>query len=265
MIRAAFFDIDGTLLSFNTHQVPEATKKALYALRDMGIKLFVATGRAPQTATYLREVFDFEFDGYIYLNGQMCYIGDKMIHSHTIPKSSIEMLLPYIKEKKIACSFIEAEHHYLGLENEHTQHFNKMLGGEKILGDVEDTQRALENDVYQLGAFMPIEQDKEFLEHLPHCRCTRWHHMFADVIPVDGGKNVGMDKILEYFNIPLEQSIAFGDGGNDIEMISHANIGVAMGNAMEDVKQAADFVTKHVDENGVSYALDKLGILPFNY
>ena len=48
-------------------------------------------------------------------------------------------------------------------------------------------------------------------------------------------------------------------------MITHANIGVAMGNAMDDVKQAADFITKHVDENGVSYALDKLNILPFDY
>lgn len=265
MIRAAFFDIDGTLLSFNTHQVPDSTKKALYSLREMGIKLFVATGRAPQTATYLREVFDFEFDGYINLNGQLCFADNKIIHSHHIPKSSIEMLLPYIEEKKIACDFIEREHIYLNLENELTDHFNKMLGDESILGYAQDPSRALHNDVYQLGAFMSVEQEEEFLAHLPNCRCTRWHPLFADVIPSDGGKHIGMDKILEYYNIPLEESIAFGDGGNDIEMISHANIGVAMGNAMDNVKQAADFITKHVDEDGVAYALDKLGILPFNY
>lgn len=265
MIRAAFFDIDGTLLSFNTHKVPDSTQKAIYALREMGIKLFVATGRAPQTATYLREVFDFEFDGYITLNGQLCLAGDKVIHSHSIPRESIKTLLPYITEKKIACDFIEREHIYLNIENEYTDHFNKMLGGESILGHAQDPSRALNNDIFQLGAFISPEQESEFLAHLPHCKCTRWHPMFADVIPCDGGKHVGMDKILEYFNIPLEQTIAFGDGGNDIEMIEHAHIGVAMDNAMEHVKDSADFVTKHVDDNGIAYALDKLGILPFNY
>lgn len=265
MIRAAFFDIDGTLISFNTHKVPQSTQKAIYALREMGIKLFVATGRAPQTATYLREVFDFEFDGYITLNGQLCLAGDKVIHSHSIPRESIKTLLPYITEKKIACDFIEREHIYLNIENELTDHFNKMLGGEKILGNAQDPSRALDNDVFQLGAFISPEQEKEFLEHLPHCKCTRWHPMFSDVIPADGGKHVGMDKILEHFNIPLEQTIAFGDGGNDIDMIKHAHIGIAMDNAMEHVKDSADFITKHVDDDGIAYALDKLGILKFDY
>ena len=101
MISAAFFDIDGTLLSFNTHKVPEATKKALYALREMGVKLFVATGRAPQTATYLREVFDFEFDGYIYLNGQMCCVGDKIIHSHLIQKILLKCYFHISRKRKL--------------------------------------------------------------------------------------------------------------------------------------------------------------------
>ncbi len=56
MIRAIFFDIDGTLLSFQTHQVPESTQRALRLLREQGVKLFVATGRPPKTAGYLREV-----------------------------------------------------------------------------------------------------------------------------------------------------------------------------------------------------------------
>lgn len=265
MIRAAFFDVDGTLLSFNTHTVPNSTQKALHLLRKQGVKLFVATGRALQKMTQLKNVFNFEFDGYITLNGQMCFLNGKIIHEHHIQKNSIKTLIPYITKNKIACSFIEKEYNYLNLQNEITDKFNELLGGENILGDIDNPLRALENNVYQLGAFIPSDKEKEFLNHLPHCRCTRWHPMFVDVIPTDGGKHIGIKKILEFLNIPLEQSIAFGDGGNDIEMISYARIGVAMGNAMENVKKSADFITKNVDDDGIAYALDKLGILPFNY
>ena len=76
MIRAIFFDIDGTLLSFQTHQVPESTQRALRLLREQGVKLFVATAARPKTAGYLREVFDFDFDGYVTMNGQYCLVGD---------------------------------------------------------------------------------------------------------------------------------------------------------------------------------------------
>lgn len=61
--------------------------------------------------------------------------------------------------------------------------------------------------------------------------------------------------MLEYFKIPLKECMAFGDGGNDIAMLQHAGIGVAMGNADDDVKQYADYVTDSVDEDGIFKAL----------
>jgi len=67
--------------------------------------------------------------------------------------------------------------------------------------------------------------------------------------------------MLEYFRIPLNECVAFGDGGNDVAMLEHAGIGVAMGNAEDDVKQYADYVTDSVDEDGIFKALEHLNII----
>ena len=74
-------------------------------------------------------------------------------------------------------------------------------------------------------------------------------------------KQLGIDKILEHFGLPLETSMSFGDAGNDIPMIKHAAIGVAMGNASDQVKEIADYVTDTVDDDGVYKALKHFGVL----
>ena len=70
-----------------------------------------------------------------------------------------------------------------------------------------------------------------------------------------------MAKILEYFGISRDECMAFGDGGNDIPMLEYAGVGVAMGNAKEDVQAKADFITKSVDDDGVAYALRHYGLI----
>ena len=84
MTKALFFDIDGTLVSFHTHRVSEATRQAIRQLRTQGIKVFIATGRHLQV---INNLGDLEFDGYVTLNGSCCYIGrDRVIYRRMIPE-----------------------------------------------------------------------------------------------------------------------------------------------------------------------------------
>lgn len=78
MIKAMFFDVDGTLVSFRTHRTTAAMADALEQLHRRGIKLFISTGRHPRMLQYLRDLFP--FDGWVTMSGQFCYCGDQVIH-----------------------------------------------------------------------------------------------------------------------------------------------------------------------------------------
>ena len=100
MVKAIFFDIDGTLVSFQTHQVPNSTFDALYQLKEKGIKLFIATGRGKDGLDVLN---DFPFDGYITLNGQYCYNDQQLIYENTIQKEDLQALLDYLDKHPFHC------------------------------------------------------------------------------------------------------------------------------------------------------------------
>ena len=104
--------------------------------------------------------------------------------------------------------------------------------------------------VYLVNLFAEDETVLRVMERLPHCRMTRWNPYGVDIIAKGGGKEKGMERLMEYFRIAREETIAFGDGENDMEMLEYAGIGVAMGNAEEKVKACADYVTAAVDKGG---------------
>ena len=127
---------------------------------------------------------------------------------------------------------------------------------------VEDAyERALNEKVYQLNVFVSEEEEGDFMQLMPNSKTARWTSHFTDIIPKDGGKNKGIDAIINHFGIKLEEIMAFGDGGNDIDMLKHAGIGVAMENARDDVKEIADFITTSVDDDGITNALKHYNVL----
>lgn len=257
MIKAVFFDIDGTLVSFNTHRVPESTVRALNLLRAKGIKVFIATGRH---LLYINNLGDLEFDGYVTLNGGYCYAGKtEVIYKHAIAKEDIHNLFDYFEqEDRFPCIFVREDDFFMNYRNETTDSIFNLLNFPMPPLPPADV---LEKDVFQLIAFYNERQKARVMQVLAHCDATSWHPAFADVVPKGSNKRIGIDKVIAYYGIALEETMAFGDGGNDISMLRHAGIGIAMGNAQEDVKQAADYVTTSVDEDGIMNALKHFEVI----
>ena len=258
MIKAVFLDIDGTLVSFNTHRVPQSAVEAVRELRAKGIKVFIATGRHMQ---FINNLGDMEFDGYITLNGSYCFAGrDKVIYKRGILEEDIRGLVHFLKtEGEFPCIFVRERDAFLNMDSKEVEELLKLI--DLGMPPVKGTDEALKGEIFQLLAFFTPEQEKRVMAVLKDCEATRWTPLFADVIPTGGSKRVGMEKILDYFGLTREETMAFGDGGNDIPMLEYAGIGVAMGNAAEKVASSADFVTRSVDDNGVAYALKHFGLL----
>ena len=85
MIKALFFDIDGTLVSFQTHEIPESTIRAIRAAHAKGIQIFISTGRPTAIINNLGGLQQAGLiDGYITMNGAYCYVGDEVIYKRPI-------------------------------------------------------------------------------------------------------------------------------------------------------------------------------------
>lgn len=257
MIQAIFFDVDGTLVSFRTHTIPPSALEALHALRAKGIKLFLATGRHQAMLRSVQELFP--FDGCVTLSGQYCFVGSRVLRSSPMPPEAVEELVAAAEGGAFSSIFLEGEDIYLNCINDLTRAFMKDLN--LPLPPVRPASHALGREIYQAITFLDRDNEHLLLDRAPHLKTTRWHPHFLDVIPPTGGKDKGMDAILEHFGIPVDESMAFGDGENDLSMLVHAGIGVAMGTASDEVKRQADWATASVDEDGIVKALQHFQVL----
>ncbi len=257
MIKAVFFDIDGTLVSFKTHRVPDSAKRAIAALRAKGVRVFIASGRQLLAINNLE---DLQFDGYVTLNGGYCIVGEQVIYKHSMPSEDMVSLVQYMEEREdFPCIFVHENAFCINYTDERTDEVFRLLNFPHP--PTLPLREAATGDIFQLVAFFTKEQEKAIMAVMPHCEATRWNPLFSDVIPKGSSKQVGVDKMLDYFGISLDESMAFGDGENDVLMLKHVGIGVAMGNAEDEVKRAADYVTDSVDEDGVEKALRHFGVI----
>lgn len=257
MIKAVFFDLDGTLVSFKTHQIPQTTRKALDILQQKGIKVFISTGRHKAT---IDNIGDWQPDGYVVLNGGMCVVNDEVLFERHIPDEDIQSLLTYLKEKEqFPCVFLLKDELIMNFENQHSKDVFNYLNF--AMPTVSSLEEASKEPVYELLVVNTQEEQDRLMPFLPNCDFTRSHPHYGDVIPKGSNKAIGIQKMMDHFGFQKEETVAFGDGNNDLEMIKHVGIGVAMGNGSDALKDVADMVTDSVDEDGVWNALKKLGLV----
>lgn len=257
-IRVLFFDIDGTLVSFKTHQVPESTKKAIHDVRQCGAKVFIATGRP---IPFINNLEGVEYDGIMSVNGACCMLADGTIISEIqVPDEDIERLIADSKQHPMPILFANKERAIgtnLSVGRREVEEVMKLL--DLPVPDEHPIEEARQMKPMQVIAFFPAEEEPRIMNELMSgCESARWHPAFTDCIAKGTNKASGIDAICQYLGVDVAETMAFGDGGNDIVMLRHAGIGVAMGNANDEVKASARFVTDTVDEDGIAKVLERL-------
>ncbi len=261
MTKALFFDIDGTLVSFETHRIPASTIEALEAAHTKGHRIFIATGRPKAIINNLSELQDRNLiDGYITMNGAYCFVGEQVIYKSAIPQEEVKAMAAFCEMKGVPCIFVEEHNISVCQPDEMVKKiFYDFLHVDEI--PTVSFEEATGREILQMTPFITEEEEKEICPSIPTCEIGRWYPSFADVTAKGDTKQKGIDEIIRHFNISLEDTMSFGDGGNDISMLRHAAIGVAMGQAKDDVKAAADYITASVDEDGISKAMKHFGII----
>ena len=260
MIRAVYFDADGTLVSFRTHAVPQETIAALKRLHTAGVKCILCTGRNAGTSAPLLDTG--LFDGAILLNGQLCYLDGAAIHKRTIDRADLQIAVDGAERGDFTLGFVGERDNFMNRFNAQVW-LSDEFGGMPPMR-LRPAREALEMEIYQMHIYGAPGCEDALISRAPGLIAARWSENFADVFPRGGGKEIGMQALNARLGIAPEETMAFGDGENDVGMLKFAGVGVAMGNASDAVKAQANYVAPGVDDGGIAHTLElfaaKLGL-----
>ena len=253
-IKAAFFDIDGTLAHLGTLDLLPPSLQALEELRAHGVKCFVASGRGPLDVDGLPMEL---FDGMAFFNGQLCMMGETVVHDLRFSQKSLDALLALSRTTKRAMTFQGTKSLFSVSRSEN---FFRIYAAALDRFPLRDPSAILDDSIYQSSIECLPDEEEALIAQLPDCEIARWNPAFVDIIPVGGGKGSGARALLDCLGLSCDEAVAFGDSENDIAMFEACGTSVAVGGASEAAKAAATYVTDDIDDGGIYRACVRLGL-----
>ncbi len=267
MKKVIFLDVDGTLLD-HTHTIPDSAKRALVEAKKNGHYLVLCTGR---TRKIISDDLVEHFDGIVASAGAHIFWNDKEIFHSFIPRSELKKVTEVLNRH--GASYVFQGDNGRVTTDENKERFIKFFSaeGKKEIRESfikEKIEFPYERDDIESGFYIDadvsIEEIQKEIGNGVKVTGASFggERVYNGEVTLAGvNKATGMEKILEHLGLKREDSIAFGDGPNDFEMIEFANIGVAMGNAVEELKAMANMITDHVSENGLYNGFAKLNLI----
>ena len=254
--KIVFLDIDGTIVD-HQKKIPVQTVKAVRSLQENGVYVAIATGRAPFMFEDIRKRLN--INSFISFNGQYVVFEGKTVYKNPLPLEQLAVLQQEAEESGHSLVFMtdKAMRASVGDDAWVTESLGTLKQGYPQV----DPGFFRKQDIYQALLFCEAEAEENYRASHRDFRFIRWHDFSCDVLPGGGSKAVGIDRLIAASGLKVEDSFAFGDGLNDLEMIQHAGTGVAMGNAIPELKAVADYVTGKVDENGLADGLAVLELI----
>lgn len=257
MIKAIFFDIDGTLISGKRPYIKKEVIEGLKRLREKEIKLFVASGRHMLELEELKLMEQFAFDGYLLLNGGYCQVDNQIIYDNKISEEDVKEIIHVIKEKHDPCLFIENDKMYINFVNERVKEAQASIS--TMIPPI--SQEINLNNIYQIDPYVDEKEIKEIMKNTKNVKVTKWHDYAYDIVPLNGGKATAIHAIQKHFGYQKEEMMAFGDGHNDIEMLDAVGYPIVMENGNEEVKQHACYICGNVEDDGVLVGMKYFNLL----
>ena len=249
-IKMIVTDLDGTLLRTDK-TISEYSLATLARCRDAGIKLVYATGRGTSAERVAPSGL---FDGRITMNGASASIGDQLVYNCTIPYQTARPILIACDKRGMSISSESGDIHYTNFNIAEKWHFITSIE----MGDFSQ----LDKDADKLYTLNPTPEDILFIkEMLPDdlyfVMTSDASGIFGMILHRGASKSKAVAVLAQYWNVPMSEVVTFGDDYNDIDMLISAGVGVAMENAADEVKAAADQVCGSSDDDGVAKWLEE--------
>ncbi|MDD2968544.1 MAG: HAD family hydrolase [Lachnospiraceae bacterium] len=277
--KTVFLDIDGTIYS-SFGVIPDSTRKAIHAARENGHRLFLNTGR--NKGEIPKDILGLGFDGLVGSSGAYVEAEDKIIFNRHLDRKLCHRLydllilhgITFIAETNTRIYGTDENIRrqidiFKNYAKEHLHMNEDEIGEVSVFADL----LTVTDDIYQVEGV-----NKVIFYDSPLSLLELRNELGSDLMVIDStigfmegvsgeiysrqiNKATGMAEVMKHYKVDREDTIAFGDAGNDLEMLQYAGIGIAMGNGTQDAKQAADYITKDVKEDGLYHGFAKFGLI----
>lgn len=263
MSKLYFFDIDGTLIDCTRgiFEIPDDVITILNQLKKQGDDVFLATGRCK--CFIVDGVMKYPFNGYVTCNGTYVEYRDKPIYKKIISKEALKATHEICIQRNMGYYFESNDKIYV-LNKYTPKHieFKKQWGmKEEVIVDDFD----INNIETYIGMIVinNYEDEAPMREALsPYFNIQRHRDAFSFDLTIKGeSKAKGIRELVKGLNKDMIDTIAFGDGRNDIEMLEEVELGIAMGNSMSEAKAVAKYVTSDIDDDGIMKALQYFSLI----
>lgn len=262
--KIIFFDIDDTLYYKAEKRIPTSiSEQVLPRLKAKGIIPAIATGRCfgafPKAILPLLNEQGFE--AFATINGQYNFNANgDLISQYPLEKVRFAKVVEKLTALGIAYAFVCHDQIAVSEDNPDIAHALKPIKEDYIV----DPDYYQQHTVVQMLAFYSEARQAEVVESGvlgDDLKAVRWHDFSVDILNKNNSKAQGIADILTHYGLEIHEAMAFGDGLNDMEMLSMIGTGVAMGNAVPELKAVADYVTLPIEQDGILDALIKLKVI----
>lgn len=263
MYKAVFIDMDGTLLQ-KDHTISDINKQVIKKLLDKGVLIVPISARPLHGILPISKQLFPDTIPIVSLNGSYIFLNNEIIYQSAVPIEDVLNIQKEIAPYDVSAMYYSQMDWYAEADNAHIQKEQNITDVKikiqpfHLMVDEWKTKHSGPNKILIAGNADLINgiEKRLIAEHSDKLNMSKSKTTYLEVMSLGSSKTKAIEFLLERYGMKQSEIIAIGDNFNDKEMIEFAGIGVAMGNAPDEIKKVANYVTATNNEDGVAKALN---------
>lgn len=264
-VRAVFSDIDGTFLN-DQHQLTTDTRESIKKLQSKNIKFALVSARSPSGIFPILCKNSFKCPIISYSGALVMDEDCNIIYEKGMEISIASEIIEYIKENKfdLTWNLYSVDNWISQSKNDQrVREEEKIVEAESVEGDITSLPEG--SSVHKILCMCNpekiIEIERKIERKFPQCAVVKSSDKLLEIMIKGINKAEAVRRLCEFWNVSIENAIAFGDNYNDIEMLEAVGLGVVMGNAPEEIRRRFAEVTLDNNHDGIAAALKKFHVV----
>lgn len=263
VMKLLMMDMDGTLLN-DQKEITAGNRRALSIMKKQGVTIGIATGRAQFVIKDILKKYHMDdiVDYVVSYNGVEIWDckEDSIVYTYRLSPEMVKEICLKIKDKPWNLVAYDESGRYVLIKDDRALKYAKDNGQDCFLYDFENGEQN-----WSKVSILPLGMrnfTKEEFEEMYRYNCDLYHGFETspfsfELVHAKVSKVEGIKRVCEMLHIAMDEVVAFGDSGNDLEMLQSVGVGVAVANATDEIKEVADYMTLSNNEDGIAYFIDQ--------